>query len=768
MIRFFVSRKDKSGGGVAIFTKNNLRAKVVVNASFSINEVIDCISVEIETKEKNIVICCVYRPPNRNVNDFTSQLEGLLQMFHNKIVFLAGDMNINILNYAKHTDTNNFVDLLYSKGMYPLITKPTRITSTCATLLDNIFTNEYRLISKSGVLICDVSDHLPVFQICSYNVDDCTDRKTESRFAYKRHVDECSMTNFINEIANVNWETIERENDPNIAYDLFIEKVTQLYDTCCPVKRVKIKNNKNHKPWLTKGLINATKKKRLLYEQSLKHGTNISVDKYKKYKNKLTYILRCEQKRYYSNLLSQHKGNMKQTWKVLNECMCKSKSQATFPRCFNSNNVEVVKNQDIANGFNQFFVGVGPSLAKNIPDCDNSFRDYFTNRSELSMFLEPTCEQEIVSVIKLFQNKTSSGYDGIDMNVVKKISNFIAKPFSNICNKSFESGVFPQNMKLAKVVPIYKAGDNKLYTNYRPVSLLPQFSKVLEKLFNVRLMSYINKNNVLYKGQYGFRQKLSTSLAIIDLTEEISSQIDKRSITIGVFIDLKKAFDTIDHKILLNKLEIYGVRGVALNWLKSYLSDRKQFVKFNDSDSDELTIQCGIPQGSILGPTLFILYINDLHNVSKILNFILFADDTNIFLSGSNLTDLCNVMSNELKKLDVWFRVNKLSLNVSKTNFMVFGNKKNEECKIYINDIEIEEVSSTKFLGVIIDNKLNWQRQIQNVQRKVSKSVSILYRVKNLLDTNALLMIYNSLILPYIHSLGCVCGHLRFISKYVT
>ena len=248
-----------------------------------------------------------------------------------------------------------------------------------------------------------------------------------------------------------------------------------------------------------------------------------------------------------------------------------------------------------------------------------------------------------------------------------------------------------------------------------------------------------------------FRQNLSTSLAIIDLIEEMSSQIDKRSITIGVFIDLKKAFDTIDHKILLNKLEIYGIRGVVLNWLKSYLSDRKQFVKFNDSDSDELTIQCGIPQGSILGPTLFILYINDLHNVSKILNFILFADDTYIFLSGSNLTDLCNIMSNELKKLDVWFRVNKLSLNVSKTNFMVFGNKKNEECKIYINDIEIEEVSSTKFLGVIIDNKLNWQRQIQNVQRKVSKSVSILYRVKNLLDTNALLMIYNSLILPYLN-----------------
>ena len=267
----------------------------------------------------------------------------------------------------------------------------------------------------------------------------------------------------------------------------------------------------------------------------------------------------------------------------------------------------------------------------------------------------------------------------------------------------------------------------------------------------VRLMSYINKNDILYKGQYGFRQKLSTSLAIIDLIEEITSQIDKRNVTIGVFIDLKKAFDTIDHEILLNKLEIYGLRGVALNWLKSYLSDTKQFVNFNNSDSVELTVLCGIPQGSILGPTLFILYINDLHKVSNILNFILYVDDTNIFLSGNDLPELCSDMCNELKKLDLWFKVNKLSLNVSKTNFMVFGNKKNKECNIFINGVKIEEVNYTKFLGVLIDNKLNWQMQIQNVQRKVSKSVSILYRVKYLLDTNALLMIYNSLILPYLN-----------------
>ena len=306
-------------------------------------------------------------------------------------------------------------------------------------------------------------------------------------------------------------------------------------------------------------------------------------------------------------------------------------------------------------------------------------------------------------------------------------------------------------MKIAKVVPIYESGNNQLFTNYRPASLLPQFSKILEKLFNCRLMSYVNKSDILYNGQYGFRQKISTALAILDLIEEITTNIDKGNVTVGVFIDLKKAFDTIDHEILLNKLRVYGIRGPASNWLKSYLADRKQFVSFNDVISDYLDVACGIPQGSIIGPTLFILYINDLHNVSKILNFILFADDTNIFLSGKKLIDVCNLLTNELKSLDVWFKVNKLSLNVSKTNFMVFGNKKNEKCHIYVNEVEIDEVKSAKFLGVIIDNKLNWSMHIKQVQSKISKSISIMYKVKYLLDTSALLTLYNSLILPYLN-----------------
>ena len=535
---------------------------------------------------------------------------------------------------------------------------------------------------------------------------------------------------------------------------MFIDKICKIYNKCCPLKKIKVKNKVDIKPWLSQGLINATKKKRLLYEQSLRYGTKKAEDKYKRYKNKLTYILRCEQKRYYSKLLAMHKNDMKKTWQVLNQCMGKNKSRSSLPKCFKVNNVEINDSEEIANGFNNFFVNVGPSLAENIPKSDeDSFKDYIQYKSGYSMFLEPTCAKEIMNIIKTFQSKDSYGHDGLSMKIVKIISEVIAGPFSHVCNRSFESGVFPDKMKLAKIVPIFKSGDNQVYTNYRPVSLLPQFSKVLEKLFNNRLMSYINKNNILYNGQYGFRQNFSTSLAILDLIEEITTSIDNHNVTVGVFIDLKKAFDTIDHSILLKKLEIYGIRGIAANWLNSYLSDRKQFVQYSDVNSNDMAIKCGIPQGSIIGPSLFILYINDLHNVSKILNFILFADDTNIFLSGKNLTEVCDIMTSELKKLDAWFKVNKLSLNVSKTNYMVFGKTKgvSDNCHIYINDVELEQVSSTKFLGVYIDDKLNWHKHILHVENKIAKSLSIMYKVKYLLDEAALLTIYTSLILPYLN-----------------
>uniref|UniRef100_A0A3P9L4Z8 Reverse transcriptase domain-containing protein n=1 Tax=Oryzias latipes TaxID=8090 RepID=A0A3P9L4Z8_ORYLA len=329
------------------------------------------------------------------------------------------------------------------------------------------------------------------------------------------------------------------------------------------------------------------------------------------------------------------------------------------------------------------------------------------------------------------------------MKVVKKVIHSVAKPLTYICNLSLQTGRFPNQMKIAKVIPIYKSGDKHQFTNYRPVSLLPQFSKILEKIFNDKLALFIEKHNIINENQYGFRENRSTSLAIIDAVEEITNALDKKKYAAGIFIDLKKAFDTLNHDILLDKLEVYGIRGLALTWVKSYLTGRKQFVKIDEYTSETKEISCGVPQGSILGPLLFNIYINDIFNVSKLMKLILFADDTNIFYSTDNQRELIKVVNTELNKIKLWMDYNKLSLNLNKTKVMFFGNyNANKELSIEINNVFIERVTEIKFLGVFIDDKLSWKPHIRHIQTKVSKSISIVNKSKHILGYNSRYLLY--------------------------
>ena len=260
-------------------------------------------------------------------------------------------------------------------------------------------------------------------------------------------------------------------------------------------------------------------------------------------------------------------------------------------------------------------------------------------------------------------------------------------------------------MKIAIIISLFKSGDKQNVSKYRPISLLPPFSKILENIFDNRLMNFLNSNNVLYLRQYGFRKNMSTTMAIMELVENITKAMDNGKFTIGVFIDLKKALDIVDHSILVTKLDHYGIWGVAKKWLSSYLENRKQYVCFNDTDSGFLPITFGVPQDSIIGPSLCLLYVNDLCNVSTSLTYILFADDTSCFIEGTDLSDICIQLSTEMNKLSTWFKKNRLSLNVSKTNCMMFGRSNQpDHHRVYIDNIVIERVNCYTFLGVIIDS----------------------------------------------------------------
>ena len=375
---------------------------------------------------------------------------------------------------------------------------------------------------------------------------------------------------------------------------------------------------------------------------------------------------------YYEKKIDQLKSNVKGTWKVLNEILNRDRGKRGLPSIFRTDSQEISDPIEIANQFCKYFTNIGPSLASKIPVSEKSHNSFLSPKLVNSLFLETANEQEIVEICNNCRSGTAVGNDNISMNLIKETINLVISPLASIINLSITSGIVPKQLKIARVIPLYKSGEQDIFTNYRPVSVLPAFSKILERVMYNRVLKFLNKNNILSDNQYGFRKHHSTSYALTCLYDKISSAIDNKEYTVGIFIDLSKAFDTADHDILLSKLEHYGIRGTALSWFESYLNNREQHVEFNGHRSELWRIKCGVPQGSILGPLLFLVYFNDLCNVSKVVDFILFADDTNISFSHKDFNLLSETLNSELIKLTQWCQAKKLSINLKKSNFMVF------------------------------------------------------------------------------------------------
>ena len=334
-----------------------------------------------------------------------------------------------------------------------------------------------------------------------------------------------------------------------------------------------------------------------------------------------------------------------------------------------------------------------------------------------------------------------------------KICNDILSPILvNIFNNSLRNGIFPTRLKVAKVIPIFKSGDRTLPENYRPVSILCSLSKVFESVMYERLLNHLTVHNIIIPQQFGFRRKLSPQMALVSLIEKLTHSLDMNEYAVGIFLDLSKAFDSMNHQILLRKLEHYGVRGVYLAWFESYLRNRIQCVEVNNCKSNSILINTGVPQGSILGPLLFLLSINDIVHCSRLLAFVLFADDCNAINSNSNLRDLIISTNIELHALGTWFIANKFAVNMKKTHFMLL-------CGMKVVDIEVElflygkvlkQEITTKFLGVFIDKNLNWRVHINHIRTKISKIIGIIYHSRSCLSLNSLKLLYNSLIYPYL------------------
>ena len=412
---------------------------------------------------------------------------------------------------------------------------------------------------------------------------------------------------------------------------------------------------------------------------------------------------------------------------------------------------QISDQNEIAECFNEYFSSIGSKISDSIPESSVQFEQYLQGSFSNSFFLRDTCPSDIEKIIKSLKN-TSGGEDGIPSSVLKSVSDIVATPLSYLFNNCFEIGYFPGKLKLARVVPIFKAGSKKNMNNFRPISILSTISKIFEKYLYEQFNLFINKYNIISQEQCGFREKTSTSVSIAKFLKNVVDSLDSGDYCIGVFLDLCKAFDVVDHEILLKKLEHYGFRGRVLSLIRSYLSDRVQYVSLGKANSTQRTNCIGVPQGSVLGPLFFILFINDIIHSSNSLLFNLFADDTSIFCRGKNIEELYALCNSELQNVNSWIVANKLSLNNEKTVYILFSGKKSilNLPSLKISHSLISQVKTTKFLGIIIDEKLSWIPQINMVYSAISRTIGILFKIKFVLPKNILKLLYYSLVFPYL------------------
>ena len=707
--------RSSHGGGIKVYYSEELKIEVLKDCTFA-NDILEILTFYLIGKSFKYLICCIYRSPSYCPLQFIQLFfDEIINNFpSNSHVVIVGDINLNLFNPYKLNYIDNFINTMLQFNFFPVINKATRINLNNPiskySLLDQIWCNFIAGTSHKSIIIdLPISDHLPCFY--SFIIKNSITLDI-IRF---RSISDRSFVSFEDSLSELSYIDIVDVTDSNQAFSYFYEKLFSLYNRAFPVRKKKIKLKSVNTPWMTYDLKRCILKKYKLY--NLYRRGVITKGEFNTYKNILTWLLKKIKRHYFMRKFLSN-TNTRSNWNDINDLLSRGRKNKKIS--ITSSDNRVICGVEQANYFNNFFVSLPVELNENFPNAVDY--DYFSYLPRIlpSCFMAPTSLNEIKSIIMALSNHGNSLTD-ITPKTLKNIINIVLPFLVYTYNLSVTNGVYPDILKVARVIPIFKSGSTSDVKNYRPISNLSSINKIFEKLTYNRITNFIDEQNILSEFQFGFRKFSNTTLAVFHFVSDLLKTFNKKLYTIAIFLDLRRAFDTVDKEILLYKLECYGLRGVVGDFLRSYLSNRMQYVDVNCVESELCNMNIGVPQGSVLGPLLFNLFINDamIHLPFK---KIFYADDGVLYVTGNSLDDCLEDVRYLLDALSLWLFKNKLTPNTDKTKLMMFSPHKVAQLpNISFNGNNLEWVDHIKYLGVIVDDRLNFVLHANLVKNKLSK-----------------------------------------------